>query len=167
MGHHRLMELPVLGRVARHIGAVDGRRETCEDLLRAGAAVLAFPEGTKALARSFRERYRLTAFGPGFRHVAIATGAPVVPVAVIGAEEEAPIVANPTWLARRLRTPVAPLAPTLFVPLPVRYRLHFGAPLHFRGPASLEAVERNVANVRSILQGLLDRGLRQRRHVFF
>src|SRR5581483_10385608 len=49
----------VLGAAARRIGAVDGRRESCIDLLRAGGTVLTFPEGTKALMRPFRERYRL------------------------------------------------------------------------------------------------------------
>src|SRR5207245_3032908 len=47
MAEHRLMELPVLGAAARRIGAVDGRRDACEDLLRAGGVVLPFPEGPK------------------------------------------------------------------------------------------------------------------------
>ena len=128
MADHRLMTLPVLGAAARLIGAVDGRRPACEDLLRRGAAVLTFPEGVKALAKPFRERYRLRGFGHGFVHVALATGAPIVPVAVIGAEEEAPLIANPAWLARLVRTPVAPITPTIVFPLPVKYRLHFGAP---------------------------------------
>jgi 1-acyl-sn-glycerol-3-phosphate acyltransferase len=167
MAEHRLMELPVLGTAARRIGATDGRRDVCTSLLAAGAAVLTFPEGVAALRRPFRERYRLAAFGHGFVHVALAAGVPVVPVAVIGAEEEAPLVANPRWLARLLRTPVAPLAPTLIVPLPAKYRLHFGEPLRFGGPASPEAVARHVAAVRAALQQLLDRGRALRRHVFF
>src|SRR5207237_5394161 len=133
MAEHRLMELPVLGAAARRIGAVDGRREACQELLRAGGVVLTFPEGTKALGRPFRDRYRLVSFGHGFMHVALATGAPIVPVAVIGAEEEAPLVAHSSWLARLLRLPIAPLSPTVVVPLPVKYRIHFGQPLRCRG----------------------------------
>jgi 1-acyl-sn-glycerol-3-phosphate acyltransferase len=167
MGEHRLMELPVLGAVARRIGAVDGRRDTCQNLLRAGGMVLTFPEGVKALSRPFRERYLLRSFGHGFMHVAMATGAPIVPVAVIGAEEEAPILANPGWLARLVKTPVAPLTPTVVVPLPVKYRLHFGTPMRFRGTASTEAISKNVATVRNALQDLLNQGLSMRRHVFF
>src|SRR4029077_15868471 len=79
MAEHRLMELPVLGAAARRVGAVDGRRGACEELLRAGAAVLTFPEGVRALRRPFRQRYCLAGFGPGFMHVALATGAPIVP----------------------------------------------------------------------------------------
>jgi 1-acyl-sn-glycerol-3-phosphate acyltransferase len=167
MAEHRLMELPVLGAAARNIGAVDGRRETCIDLLRAGAAVLTFPEGVRALGRPFWKRYRLAPFGHGFVHVALATGAPIVPVAVVGAEEEAPLLANPGWLARLLGTPAAPLTPNLIFPLPVKYRLYFGPPVYLRGLASRETVTRHVAAVRSSLEKLLRRGLEARRHVFF
>lgn len=167
MAEHRLMELPVLGTAARRIGAVDGRRDTCTELLRAGGVVLTFPEGVNALRRPFRERYQLRNFRQGFMHVALATGVPIVPVAIVGAEEEAPILANPRWLARVLRTPVAPLSPTLVVPLPVKYRLHFGPPLRFRGPAAPDAVGRHVATVRGSVQELIRRGLTMRRHVFF
>jgi 1-acyl-sn-glycerol-3-phosphate acyltransferase len=167
MAEHRLMELPVLGTAARRIGAVDGRRAMCERLLRAGAAVLTFPEGAKALARPFAQRYQLCSFGHGFMHVALATGAPIVPVAVIGAEEEAPLLANPAWLARLLRTPVAPLTPTVVFPLPVKYRIHFGSPMRPKGPATPEVVARNVSAVRAAVQDLVDAGLAARRHVFF
>jgi 1-acyl-sn-glycerol-3-phosphate acyltransferase len=167
MGEHRLMELPVLGTAARRIGATDGRRELCEDLLRAGATVLTFPEGTRALARSFRHRYRLVHFGHGFMHVALATGVPIVPVAIVGAEEEAPLLWNAPWLARLVGTPVAPLTPTVVFPLPVKYRIHFGAPMRFKGPATPDTVARHVATVRATLQDLLLQGLARRGHVFF
>ena len=167
MAEHRLMELPFLGGVARRIGATDGRREPCLEILRAGGVVLTFPEGTAALRRPFRERYRLLPLGHGFMRVALAAGVPVLPVAVIGAEEEAPLVAHASWLARLLRTPVAPLSPTLVLPLPVKYRIHFGHPLRFEGPADPEAVARNVSEVQRVLQGLVDHGRAQRRHVFF
>ena len=167
MAEHRLMELPFLGGVARRIGATDGRRERCAAILRAGGAVLTCPEGTAALRRPFRERYRLSPLGHGFMHVALATGTPVVPVAVIGAEEEAPLVLRPSWLASLVRTPVAPLTPTLVVPLPAKYRIHFGAAMQFDGPPSREAVAHRVAEVQRALQGLVEQGLARRRHVFF
>ncbi|TMB03245.1 MAG: glycerol acyltransferase [Deltaproteobacteria bacterium] len=149
MADHRLMTLPVLGAAARLIGAVDGRRPACEDL------------------KPFRERYRLRGFGHGFVHVALATGAPIVPVAVIGAEEEAPLIANPAWLARLVRTPVAPITPTIVVPLPVKYRLHFGAPIRLKGSGGAEVVARHAQHVRAVLQDLIARGLAARHHVFF
>jgi 1-acyl-sn-glycerol-3-phosphate acyltransferase len=167
MAEHRLMELPILGRAARRIGAVDGNRPACIDLLRGGAAVLTFPEGARALARRFRDRYRMAPFSRGFVHVALETGVPIVPVAVIGAEEEAPLLANPAWLRRLVRTPVAPITPTLFVPLPVRYRIHFGTPLRLSGPATADCVTREVDRVREALERLVRYGLATREHVFF
>ena len=166
MAEHRLMELPVLGRAARRIGAVDGRRPACINLLRGGAVVLTFPEGARALGRSFRHRYHLSPFGHGFVHVALATGVPIIPVAVIGGEEEAPLLANPAWLRRLVRTPVAPITPTIVFPLPVRYRIHFGAPLRLNGPATADRVTREVERVRQALAGLISHGLAAREHVF-
>ncbi len=167
MAEHRLMELPILGRAARRIGAVDGSRAACINLLRGGAVVLTFPEGTRALARPFRDRYCLAPFGRGFVHVALETGVPIVPVAVIGAEEEAPLLANPAWLRRLVRTPVAPITPTLFVPLPVRYRIHSGTPLRISGPATADRMTREVERVRGALEGLIQHGLATREHLFF
>jgi 1-acyl-sn-glycerol-3-phosphate acyltransferase len=98
--------------------------------------------------------------------VALETGVPIVPVAVIGAEEEAPLLANPAWLRRLLRTPVAPITPTLFVPLPVRYRLHFGTPLRVSGPATPDCVAREAERVRRALEDLIRHGLARREHLF-
>jgi 1-acyl-sn-glycerol-3-phosphate acyltransferase len=167
MADHRLMQLPVLGRAACRIGAVDGRRPVCEELLRAGATVLTFPEGMDALEKRWADRYRLRPFRHGFMHVAMATRAPVVPVAVIGAEEEAPLIANPRWLARLLGTPSAPVTATVVVPLPVKYRIHFGRPMRFGGRISPAAVTHNVGAVRASLDELIQRGLAAREHVFF
>jgi len=86
-----------------------------------------------------------------------------VPVAVIGAEEEAPLLASPRWLARLVGTPVAPLTPTLFVPAPTKYRIHFGAPLRFRGAPTAEVVARHVASVRSEPAGAHSARARQAR----
>jgi 1-acyl-sn-glycerol-3-phosphate acyltransferase len=166
MAEHALMRLPILGRAARRIGAVDGTREACVDLLRAGAVVLTFPEGAPALSRRFSQRYQLSPFGHGFMHVAFAAQVPIVPVAVIGSEEEAPLLAQPRWLRRLIGTPTAPITPTLFVPLPVRYRLYFGAPLHPSGPPTRERIARHVEQVRQVLAGLIAGGLSARRHIF-
>ena len=167
MADHRLMQLPILGCAARRIGAVDGRRATCIRMLREGAAVLTFPEGTRAHQRRYRDRYRLAPFGHGFVHVALLTQTPIVPVAVIGCEEEAPLLANPPWLRRLVRTHSAPLTPTLVVPLPVRYRIHFGEPIRLSGALTTSAVAAGVRTVRDALAGLIADGLAARRHLFW
>ncbi len=167
MADRGLMQLPVLGAAARSVGAVAGDRATCVRLLRAGAAVLTFPEGTRAHERTFRQRYELAPFGHGFIRVALTAHAPIVPVAVIGCVEEAPLLANPAWLRRLARVPVAPITPTLVIPLPVRYRLHFGAPIHLTGPLTSTNVARSVDQVRAAMLALIEEGRSRRRHVFW
>jgi 1-acyl-sn-glycerol-3-phosphate acyltransferase len=167
MADHSLMKVPMLGRVARRIGAVEGTRPACRALLRAGGVVLTFPEGMHALGKRFRDRYRLARFGSGFARVALETRVPIVPVAVIGAEEESPILANLGWVARRLGLAAAPLSPTIVFPLPVKYRIHFGDPIHVSGPATAENAAREAIRVRNALQDLLVRAVAARRHLFW
>ena len=78
-----------------------------------------------------------------------------------------PLVLRPAWLARLVRTPVAPLTPTLVVPLPAKYRILFGPAMQFEGPACPEAVAHRVAEVQLALQGLVEQGLARSRHVYF
>jgi 1-acyl-sn-glycerol-3-phosphate acyltransferase len=167
MADHRLMQLPNLGNSARRIGAVDGQRASCIRLLRDGAAVLTFPEGTRAHDRTFRQRYRLAPFGQGFVHVALATRSPIVPVAVIGSEEEAPLLGNPAWLRRLMKTHAAPITPTFVLPLPVRYRIYFGEPIRLARPSTSASVAAGVQIVREALERMLAEGLAARPHVFW
>jgi 1-acyl-sn-glycerol-3-phosphate acyltransferase len=167
MADHRLMELPMLGKSAKRIGAVDGRPMSCINLLRDGATVLTFPEGTRAHQRRFRDRYKLAPFGYGFARVALLARAPIVPVAVIGCEEEAPLLANPRWLRRLVGTHSAPITPTLVFPLPAKHRLWFGDPISLSGPLTSGTVTAGVRVVREALARLLAHGLAAREHVFW
>jgi len=167
MADHRLMELPMLGTSARRIGAVDGRPTSCINLLRDGATVLTFPEGSRAHQRSFRDRYKLAPFGSGFARVALLARTPIVPVAVVGAEEEAPLLANPRWLRKLVGTHSAPITPTLVFPLPAKHRLWFGDPIHLTGPITSGTVGTGVRLVREALAKLLADGLAAREHIFW
>src|SRR5262249_2644821 len=146
---------------------VDGRRAPCIRLLRAGGVVLTFPEGARVHERPFRDRYRLGPFGHGFVRVAMVTQTPIVPVAVVGAEEEAPLLANPPWLRKLVRTHSAPVTPTLVVPLPVRYRVFFGEPIRLPGPPTTVSVVAGVRVVRDAIARQLAEGLQARRHLFW
>ena len=167
MADHRLMELPMLGTSAKRIGAVDGRPTSCINLLRDGATVLTFPEGTRAHLRRFRDRYKLAPFGYGFARVALLARTPIVPVAVVGCEEEAPLLANPRWLRKLVGTHSAPITPTLVFPLPAKHRLYFGDPIHLSGPLTSGTVSAGVRVVREALARLLAHGLAERKHVFW
>src|SRR5207237_5819408 len=83
-------------------GQITGTPENCRRLLAAEEAVLVFPEGARGISKPFSKRYQLADFGKGFLRLSLETGAPIVPVAVIGDEEQAPAF-NATTLARLLR----------------------------------------------------------------
>jgi 1-acyl-sn-glycerol-3-phosphate acyltransferase len=161
--------LPFVSSFYARLGQVVGTPENCRRLLAAGEALMVFPEGVRGLNKPFRERYRLRPFGHGFMRLALEAGAPIVPVGVVGAEEQAPALFDLKPLARLLSMPAFPVTPTLLpFPLPTRYHIHFGEPLRFAGsPDDDDAeLERKVGEVQAAVQGLLDRGLAERSGVF-
>jgi 1-acyl-sn-glycerol-3-phosphate acyltransferase len=153
-------------------GQITGTPENCRRLLASEEAVLVFPEGARGISKPFSKRYQLAEFGKGFMRLALEMQAPVVPVAVIGAEEQAPAV-NVKPLARLLRTPSFPVVPyppfVPLVPLPVKYRVHFGDPMRFTGDPDDddEVLDAQVKTVRNRIQSMIHVGLRQREHVFW
>jgi 1-acyl-sn-glycerol-3-phosphate acyltransferase len=162
--------LPFVSVFLSRLGQVVGTPENARRLLEADEALLVFPEGVKGLNKLFRRRYQLQDFGLGFMRLALETQTPVVPVAVIGAEEQAPALFDAKPLARLLRMPAMPITPTVLpFPLPSRYHLHFGEPLSFSGsPHDEDAeLEKKVKTVKAALQAMLNRGLKERASVYF
>jgi 1-acyl-sn-glycerol-3-phosphate acyltransferase len=161
--------LPYISTFMARVGQIVGTAENCRRLLAAGEAILVFPEGVRGLGKLYSQRYQLQEFGLGFMRLALETNTPIVPVAVIGAEEQAPSLFNFKPLAKLLGTPYFPVTPTgIALPLPTKYRIYFGDPMHFSGrPDDEDAeLERKVGTVRATLQGMIDRGLKERQHVF-
>lgn len=174
-----LVTLPfVQPRLAR-VGGVRACRENAERLLRTGRSVISFPEGVKGSAKSFRERYRLKRFGRGGAvRTALLTGVPLVPVAVVGAEETHPVLFRLTTLPRLAGLPFLPVTPTFpllgplgLLPLPAHWRLRFGAPLDLGPPDPAAAddellVARLTEELRERLQAMLHEALRERPGIF-
>jgi 1-acyl-sn-glycerol-3-phosphate acyltransferase len=161
--------LPFISTFYARLGQVVGTPENCRRLLLAGEVLTVFPEGVRGLNKPWSQRYRLQEFGAGFMRLALECDAPVVPVGVVGAEEQAPSLLNLAPLARLLSMPAFPITPTgLPFPLPTRYHLWFGEPMRFTGPPDDEdaVLEAKVAAVRTAVQGLVDRGLRERPGIF-
>ncbi len=166
--------LPFVSMFFNRVGQVVGLPENARRLLRAEELLLAFPEGTRGISKPFSKRYSLEDFGQGFMRLAIETETPIVPVAVIGAEEQYVSLGNMSWAARALNLPVFPFIPQMFLPggqlpLPTKYRIHFGEPMRFFGdPEDDEAVIADkVWLVRQTVSHLLAEGLRARKSVFF
>jgi 1-acyl-sn-glycerol-3-phosphate acyltransferase len=179
LGADLVFTTPVLGELARKSGATLACNEDAERLLGAGELVGVFPEGFKGIGKPFRERYKLQRFGRGgFVAAALATGAPIVPVSIVGSEEIHPMLGNARTLARVLNLPYFPITPTFpwlgplgLVPLPSKWYLEFGEPVRTDGygpdavddPALLfELTDR----VRETIQNTLYRLLVQRRSVW-
>ncbi len=160
------VSLPFVSLLFSRVGQVVGVPENAERLLAQGEALLVFPEGAR--------RYKLADFGLGFMRLAVETNTPVVPVAIVGGEEQYISIANLDGLARLLRMPAFPVIPQLFVPggqlpLPTKYRLWFGEPMHFSGDADDDdaVVEEKVWLVRQTIQSMLNRALKERKSVFW
>jgi 1-acyl-sn-glycerol-3-phosphate acyltransferase len=168
-----MQTLPFIAPLIARLGQVVGVPDNCHRLLEREELILAFPEGVRGIVKPYTRRYQLEDFGQGFMRLALATRSPVVPVAVIGAEEQYISVGNLEWAARAVGLPALPVVPQLMVPggllpLPTKYRIYFGEPLHFEGdPADERAVTERVWLVRQTIQRLLVHGLERRRSVFF
>lgn len=165
--------LPFVSMYIPRVGQVLGAPENARLLLERDEALIVFPEGARGISKPITERYQLAPFGLGFMRLALETNTPVVPVAVIGAEEQYISLANLKPLAKALGMPAFPIIPQLFfgmlMPLPTKYRIYFGEPLHFSGdPDDDDAViEEKVAVVRSTVQSMVNRGLRERKAIFW
>lgn len=165
--------LPFVSVLFTRMGQVVGVPENARRLLEFGEAVLVFPEGVKGISKPFRQRYQLAEFGLGFMRLALETETPIVPVAVIGAEEQYINLANVGSVAKRLGMPSFPLIPQLLVPglqlpLPTKYRIYFGEPMRFYGdPDDDDAIiEEKVWVVKATVQSMINRGLKERKGVF-
>jgi len=166
--------LPFVAPFFSRVGQIVGVPENARRLLEMGEAVLVFPEGSRGISKPWSKRYRLEPFGLGFMRLALETRTPIVPVAVVGAEEQYVSLANVTSVAKVLRMPAFPIVPQLLVPglqlpLPVKYRLTFGEPMTFDGEADDDdaVIEEKVEVVKSAIQMMVDRSLRERPSVFF
>ena len=172
MVHKWSPTVPFVSTFFTKSGQVVGVPENARRLLEMGNVLLTFPEGMRGLSKPIQQRYQLARFGRGFVRLALQTGAPVVPAAVIGAEEQYLSVANLTSFAKALGLPAVPIIPQLLVPggqlpIPTKYHLRFGEPIVLHGsPESEETLETQAAIVRSAVQKLLEDGLAVRQGWF-
>jgi 1-acyl-sn-glycerol-3-phosphate acyltransferase len=175
-----VFHFPFLGPFVNRVGGVRACQDNATRLLSAGNLVGVFPEGVKGIGKLFRQRYQLQRFGRGgFVKLALRTESPIVPVAVVGAEEIHPMLAKLGWLARSLKLPYVPVTPTFpwlgplgLVPLPSKWLIRFGEPIHFErvDPEAPDAQTRTmdmVEQVRESIQQMIDELVEERKHPFF
>ncbi|MBA2664755.1 MAG: acyltransferase family protein [Bradymonadaceae bacterium] len=176
MVEHWVPTLPFVSSFLARCGQVVGTRENARLLLRRGGCILVFPEGQRGINKTYDRAYELEEFGLGFMRLALETGTPIVPVGVVGAEEQMPAIWNFRALGKLMGMPAFPITPTWpllgplgAMPLPVKYRLYFGEAMHFEGAADDEdrIVGAQVEEVRAAIRELVARGLRERDGVFW
>lgn len=153
-------------------GQITGTPENCRRLLNNEEMILVFPEGARGVSKPFSKRYQLQGFGLGFMRLALETRTPIIPVAVVGAEEQAPAI-NIKPLAKLFNAPAFPVVPyppfIAALPLPVKYHLYFGQPIYFDGDHDDDddVIADKVRVVKNKIQSMLHLGLRERKGVFW
>jgi 1-acyl-sn-glycerol-3-phosphate acyltransferase len=175
-----IYHMPFLGSIMNRLGAVRACQENAERLLEKEQLCAVFPEGVKGIGKLFGERYRLQRFGRGgFIKLCLRTNTPIIPVAVVGAEETNPLLFKVEYLSKALGLPYVPVTPTFpalgplgLLPAPTKWKIQFGEPIDF-GSHGREAAEdellvgRLAERVRATIQGMLDRTVGARKSVFF
>jgi 1-acyl-sn-glycerol-3-phosphate acyltransferase len=172
--------LPVLAPALSKSGSVRANPANAERLLRRGDLVGVFPEGVKGVGKRFKDRYKLARFGRGgFIRIALRTGSPIIPCAVVGAEEIHPVVAKADWVGRPFGLPYFPITPTFpllgplgVIPLPTKWSIDFGDPVDLSkyGPEAASdpiLVNRLSQQVRDTVQGMIDSRVARRRSIWF
>ncbi len=166
-------ELPFVSVLFPRCGQVVGSPDNARRLLENDETLVVFPEGARGISKTFDKRYQLERFGLGFMRLALETQTPIVPVGVVGGEEQLVSVANLESVGRVFGMPSFPVIPQLFMgmpfPLPTRYRIHFGEPLRFQGDPDDDdtVVQQKVDAVMDAIRGLLAQGLARRRAIFW
>ncbi|TML83015.1 MAG: acyltransferase family protein [Actinobacteria bacterium] len=173
---------PGIGMLTNKLGLVAAHPANAQRLLHdEGRLVLVFPEGQKGTRKLFWQRYRLRRFGRGgFVKTAIRAGVPIVPVAVIGAEEAMPIFAHVPLLQRLtglIYFPINHAFPHLglaagLMYLPAKFKIRFLEPIEVAGNGEtdaedLERVQSVAEDVRERIQSEVDRLISARTSVWF
>lgn len=179
LGADLVFQTPFVGEIARKAGHTLACNPDAERLLGRGEVVGVWPEGFKGIGKPFAERYRLQRFGRGgFVAAALRAKAPIIPTAIVGAEETYPMIGNLKTLARLFGLPYFPVTPTFpllgplgAVPLPSRWTIEFGEPIptdHYPDGAADDPmlVFELTDAVREKIQQAIYRLLVQRRSVF-
>ena len=181
LGEHWFKGYPFVGMMANKLGMVAAHQRNAQRLLRdEGRLAIVFPEGQKGSRKVLWQRYRLRRFGRGgFVRTAIRAGVPIVPIAVVGAEEAMPIFAH-IRPAQRLTGLIyfpfnhafpqfGPLAGLMY--LPAKFKIHFLEPIsmdRYRPDAVDDAalIQAVAEDVRARIQTELDDMLAERRSVW-
>lgn len=170
--------VPGLGTWIRETGQVRATQENAKILLERQELVGVYPEGLRGVGKTFRERYRLIDFHPGFVQLAIATQTPLIPIATVGGDEIFPNFINIKMIARILKMPFFPITPAFpwlpfplqFIPLPAKWLMNIHKPIDLGYPPEKSHDRKLVLRIAREIQYDIQRNmnalLRERKSVF-
>ena len=182
MADYFFRTIPVVGTMWSRTGGVPAHPDNAYRLLHDQKQLaLVFPEGTKATSKTYTDRYRLRRFGRGgFVEIAMRAGVPIIPIAVVGAEESMPILFRVPSVSKLLNLPYFPVTANalLLGPLgyvtyfPSKFKLRVLDPVSFDVEPDLERYSRSrvmdeAEAIRARMQDALHDMLRVRRSVWF
>jgi len=174
------VSLPFFANLFIKLGQILANEDNGIRLLEQEQLIAVYPEGTKGVGKLFKDRYRLARFGRGgFVRMALKTGAMMIPVSVVGAEEIYISIAKSQFIADLIKFPFFPislrwplLGPLAFIPFPTKWYIDFGEPIHtdhYDGNSenNLALVSELSDQVRNIIQEMLLERLSKRKSIFF
>jgi 1-acyl-sn-glycerol-3-phosphate acyltransferase len=182
LGEHWFKGYPGVSMLVSKMGLVPAHPANAQRLLRdEGRLVLVFPEGQKGSRKLYWQRYKLRRFGRGgFVRTAMRAGVPIVPIAVLGAEDAMPIFAHVPLLQRLTGLIYFPinhafpqfgLAAALMY-LPAKFKIRFLEPVDLSvyepdDAEDLALVGRLTEEIRGRIQAELDELQLTRRSIWF
>jgi 1-acyl-sn-glycerol-3-phosphate acyltransferase len=164
-----------MSNVVARIGGVRASSETALPLLAQGNLVAVFPEGLKGVGKMYRERYRLSRFGRGgFARLARQAHVPMIPIAIVGAEEIHPVVGKITALSAPLGIPYIPITPTFpwlgplgLLPVPTKWTIQIGTPIPAPAEGDFQGTTVAAEQVRASIDTMIADLLVRRRSILF
>src|SRR4051794_11575639 len=168
LAEHLFRSMPVVGTMWSRVGGVTANPDNAYRLLPdEGQLVLVFPEGTKGTGKLYRDRYHLRRFGRGgFVEIAMRAGVPVIPIAVVGAEESMPIVWKSPRLAKLTNIPYFPVTANMLLLgpaglvgyFPAKFKIRVLPPVYFDVEPDQERYSRSRVmeeseRIRRVIQG--------------
>jgi 1-acyl-sn-glycerol-3-phosphate acyltransferase len=168
---HFVPALPFIGTLFSRGGMVGGSAGNVRSLLNQGELLMIFPEGVPGIIKPWEQRYQLQTFRVGHAQMAIQHGCPIVPVGIVGAEEQLPSLFSSKRLGKIFGIEAVPI-PLVPVPLPVRYRIYYGDPIPVQeryNPSQADdpLILKEVAEeVKAAVHVLIQKGLSDRTGVF-
>ena len=170
--------VPGLGEWITETGQVRGTLENARALLAREELVGVYPEGLRGVGKTFRERYRMIDFHPGFVQLSVSTGTPLIPIATVGGDEIFPNFVNIKSIASFMKMPFWPTTtsfpwlpfPLMFIPLPVRWMMKIHKPIDLGYPPE-KATDKKLMlklarEIQYDIQRDLNQLLRERKSVF-